>query len=619
MFSPDCTKSDDYKEITKNLYEYGQCLADYFDYNLKNNSQLKPLKSIFIKGFDNEQIWQQLEVFNRPFLKKMLVDVNKIITQKRPVTFNIDFNVKTDGLKDSTSILKTNSENVVVKKKKVRFGKKEIKEIKENDNNVVSNENFDFLDLNEMDLYLDSEDRKELEGDNPVENEEDEFIDYFGDDSGSDDDDDNVMYSDFFDLPISKEKVVNNLKDAELDDDEEVDDNDEQNDVLDTRDFDDEDMQELGDEDVGHSILDVASSDDDDELVNNTKDKYDLVNEKLRALANENLDEDFLNENKSEFEKSQFLLQKKIQNAERELLHPHNVHWQLSGETTGDVRPENSLLGEHLQYDQVTKPAPMITEDTTKTIEDLIKQRIKDKAFDDVVRKIKPNEQPFEFRRRILLDSEKSKAGLAEVYEKEYLKKQQQLSEQQDGANLSSFAAAGEVEENENRKDIRRMMRSLFRKLDALSSFHFTPKPPEPEIKIINNHPAINVEEVTPDTVSDMKLLAPEEVFSTRNKMVLQAKSERSDTDRKRARRIKKKKQATKQQFIQRKASLVNKAEIERLKKKIPPTVSNEGKKGLSSSTKFFQKLQESKEVTKLQRPKPKLSIDGSLSKKLKL
>lgn len=43
-------------------------------------------------------------------------------------------------------------------------------------------------------------------------------------------------------------------------------------------------------------------------------------------------------------------------------------------------------------------------------------------AFDDVVRKVKPKEEVFEYKKRLTLDHEKSKQSLAEIYEQEYLK-----------------------------------------------------------------------------------------------------------------------------------------------------------------------------------------------------
>lgn len=43
-------------------------------------------------------------------------------------------------------------------------------------------------------------------------------------------------------------------------------------------------------------------------------------------------------------------------------------------------------------------------------------------AWDDVVRKEKPKEEAYEYKKRLTLDHEKSKLSLAEIYEQEYLK-----------------------------------------------------------------------------------------------------------------------------------------------------------------------------------------------------
>lgn len=229
----------------------------------------------------------------------------------------------------------------------------------------------------------------------------------------------------------------------------------------------------------------------------------------------------------SNFQKKQAALREKINELEEENL--SKKHFLLRGEITGDRRPENSLLENNLDYDFVTKPAPLISEEITDKIEQIIKQRIKDQLWDDVERKKKPVELPFEYKRRLNLEQTKSKVSLAEVYEKEFLGRQTEEKKQ---------------EEPEAHKEIRKLLSQLFLKLDALSNYNFTPKPPEPEIKIINNLPSISAEEAIPITVSEGTLLAPEEVVA-RPKRPVKGDTEKDETDRKRERRLKKKKAKT--------------------------------------------------------------------------
>lgn len=138
----------------------------------------------------------------------------------------------------------------------------------------------------------------------------------------------------------------------------------------------------------------------------------DSSDEDESDTSNDNLTK---SEGKSSYELRQERLKAKIQELEDEAVAPKP--WQLMGETKAELRPDNALLEEDLFFDHTTRQAPVITEETTKTLEEIIRQRIKDQAFDDVERKIKPVYDPTEFKKKLVLDQEKSKFSLAEIYE----------------------------------------------------------------------------------------------------------------------------------------------------------------------------------------------------------
>ncbi|XP_046580189.1 U3 small nucleolar ribonucleoprotein protein MPP10-like [Haliotis rubra] len=297
----------------------------------------------------------------------------------------------------------------------------------------------------------------------------------------------------------------------------------------------------------------------------------------------------------STFEKRQEKLKKRIEHLEKASL--ADKTWQLSGEVAGPARPENSLLEEHLQFDVTTRAAPVVTEETTKSIEDIVRQRIKDKAWDDVERKVKPKGDVFEYKKRIVLDQEKSKQSLGDVYEQEFLKQQKEEKEERE-------------EEDPKHENIRKSMRSLFLKLDALSNFHYTPKEAQPELKIVSNMPTIAMEEVAPVSISDQKLLAPEEV-KEKAKRDLKGETERTTEDKKRDHRAKKERKRARQKEREQREKLVSKLnpglgnkyskekalrDLEKMGKSdssVTVMKSDSSKTSLTSSSAFFTKLQD--------------------------
>jgi U3 small nucleolar RNA-associated protein MPP10 len=119
-------------------------------------------------------------------------------------------------------------------------------------------------------------------------------------------------------------------------------------------------------------------------------------------------------------------------------------------------------------------------------------------AWDDVQRKVKPPEKPYDYQRARPLNQEKSTRSLAEVYAEEYVEKtkESQPTETEDVRHV----------------ELEKLKNTLFVKLDALANFYFTPKPPHSEPCVVSNVSAVVMEEALPTATAQHTLLAPEEV-----------------------------------------------------------------------------------------------------------
>uniref|UniRef100_A0A182NGL7 U3 small nucleolar ribonucleoprotein protein MPP10 n=1 Tax=Anopheles dirus TaxID=7168 RepID=A0A182NGL7_9DIPT len=551
-------------------------VKDIYDHGTKNpivaNDEPVPyLDELVTEEMDDEQIWQQLELKNDHFieqdLKKFLEVVSK--NEKRlqlefsSQAFAEDGSDEGAGSEDEASQqsddeyngkgeeMESGEENgdgmdsddemaearpKIVKKQKKK-GKSKSKE------SIVDDR---FFKLDDMARFLDEEDERERRKQNGL-GEKNPLIeiDYFDEHMGEDDDDAAEMkYSDFFDDEDDEEDEEDESAEEQEEEDAEAEEEDgeAESDV-------DEDEQ-----DEEEHPAEQAELSDEAEVERNRKLRFEIYNgdggmppprdlPSRKAVIDQpdSSDSEEDGEGKSDGQKSshelrQEKLKEKISNMEARLL--KDKPWQLKGEITGETRPMNSLLEEVLEYEHTTRPAPVVSEETTMRLEDVIKQRIRNKAFDDVERKVRPPDNPREYRKQLVLDGEKSKESLAQVYEQDYLK-------QLEKANPDADVQTGEEEEPKEHKEIRRMMKTVLAQLDALSNFHYTPRPAVPELKILTNTPAISMEEVAPVATSDATLLAPEEVHR-RPKGDVMSKEERTKTDQNRERRLKKRFQQTK-------------------------------------------------------------------------
>ncbi|KAF0992404.1 hypothetical protein HZS_6322, partial [Henneguya salminicola] len=199
--------------------------------------------------------------------------------------------------------------------------------------------------------------------------------------------------------------------------------------------------------------------------------------------------------------------------------------WNLLGEVDSKSRPKDSLLEKYLSFDYGCVKAPEITEKVSQQIEGIIKQRIKDKTWDDVDRKQKPiSEDKFRISRS-RISSEKSKEGLAEIYEKSYID------------NLNKIDKSSK--ERPEIIEIKKELDVVIEILDSLTNHYFAPKPSVSEIKIKNIAPAMNLEDILPVHATECLTFAPEEIAAPINDLPA-GPNEITDTQRKNFRRKKK-------------------------------------------------------------------------------
>ncbi|KAI9551530.1 hypothetical protein GHT06_021863 [Daphnia sinensis] len=623
-----------FKAITKDLY-------DSVNRNFTLQGLTRSLPQLYIDGFDEEQIWQQLELHNEPCFNILVKNVAKLLSGKdKKLTFykvevqaneveeeenekeneneedkdsvasDLSFKLpddsdndesghdddsdldETDDLKfDEYKMLDEEREERPKKNKEQSMGKIRKTEVDD-----------EFFKVGEMEKFLEKE-----EAEKPSADDDDaESIDYFEDVLSDDEENDAAIkakYRDFFrgSIPVGGPKSTSKHDGEDLEENEDDEDNI-------------EDDEEIEDEE----------QDDDDAEPREKRVKFDLDGSESEESGSDTSVHNLTKSDvKSSYEQRQERLKAKIQELEDEAVAPKP--WQLMGETKAELRPDNALLEEDLFFDHTTRQAPVITEETTKTLEEIIRQRIKDQAFDDVERKIKPVYDPTEYKKKLVLDQEKSKYSLAEIYEQEFLK-QQEIQKLEAKSSSLADAANDEPSDDQNRAALRKRMANVFAKLDALCNFNYTPRAAEPDIKIVNNMPSIVMEEIAPVTVSDANLLAPQEVQDP-TRGVLKGKTEKEKTDLLRERRKKKSAQRVRHKERERTEKAVDKANpglgnkhakarvlrnLQKAEKEGTVSLIKENRtKAPKSSTAFFRQLQEdvSASVNAVRQSKQKSSL----------
>ena len=487
----------------KGLFDYGKSVGSI---NSKKRKQ-GPLSELYVDGFDEEQIFEQLQLENKPVLKRLRKKSKLLCKQIETIRLFEDQEEEEEEEENSDSSMNSEDENdtdVEIETKEDELEdvgpssepkkrKRKVRSKKEDNSHGLNDE---FFSLEAMERFADQEEA--LMRGETQEEDEDWMNAMYGatpkqnskPEAGGD-----ARFDEFF-APPGEEM--------------------------------EEEMEEEEEEEEEEDAQDVSTSSSSDDDSSESEEEEEEKKEEIRKPAE-----------LSEFAKRQIALRDKIKALEDEAVEKRK--WTLNGEATKKKRPENSLLETVLEYDRADKMAPVITIESTQTLEDRIKQRILDEAWDDVVRIAPPDLSKDKKEELVDLSTEKSRQGLGELYEHEYMQKQ--------------FGVGNDSEERKKREEkAMTMFRTLCTTLDALSSSYSNPIPDmekELEIKVVNA-PSINMEEVLPMSVSQDMASVPEELLKRASgNAPLRGKDELS-SDKKQAMRRAKKSARRKRQIIKR-------------------------------------------------------------------
>ncbi|XP_078177792.1 U3 small nucleolar ribonucleoprotein isoform X2 [Carex rostrata] len=445
------------------------------------------------ESFDAEQIWSQIDLLSKPLLPFLRRHLARLEKQSNLHSF-----LPRPTLKSTAT------------------GKAKEDGDEEKEEELYSEE---------LELELDDEEEEE-KGDEDEENEEEKDEDEEeGEAKGVEDKFLKIKELEkFLEDGEAKEyglSVQNNKIDL---DDKDNESNDDEEDAFDLEDLDGDSEEEVANEMENARYEDFFGRQSNKGAQKKSSSKKVKFDDRPQVKEIEYQESDDENENENDennlstHEKESAKLRSTIEEMERANLEPKS--WTMIGEVTAGKRPVNSALEVDLDFEHNVKPAPVITEEVTASLEELIKKRIIDGQFDDVQRALTlPTKAPRESKE---LDESKSKKGLAEIYEEEY-------------AQTAMHATAPISVSDELKKEAEMLFKKICSKLDALSHFHFAPKPVIEDMSIQANVPALAMEEIAPIAVSDAAMLAPEEIFQGKGDIKEERELSRSDRKRRRA------------------------------------------------------------------------------------
>lgn len=515
-------------------------------------SNAKDLPRLLVDGFDREQIWEEMEVQNVPLRLHLRKRVSKLAVASKGA---IDLTLATgEQVPEAPTATEPGPEEdrEELPKKKVRAkesSKKGRREAEEPEEAVAeevpegqeaakaADGNEDFFSLDDMEKFADMADTGTMRLDEDADESDFDLLEA-GDEDG-DDEAANATFADFFGTPDGKAtksatggkaaKASQGGKKAqteESDAEEALEDEDAEEEEEEP-----EELEELDEEEKAlEAQLKALQSGEDDEGEEEEQKEED---EEGEVTGKEDGEDGAGKPGSKGKEKSVYEMDRRLQSLEEEVrkLEEEQLQeksWEMKGEVNARNRPLNSLL--EVALDQpMTHFAARRAEETAGDVEldeqamedapgadaaaerrpkldleAIIKQRIWDEAFDDVVRKaqLPPSQRPQGAEEDAVetLNFEKSRVGLGDIYAKQY------------EAEMLGHQTDQQKAEDKEKAELKQLFAKLMYKLDMLSNAHFTPRPPmagssAEGLKV----PSLKMEETIPLMVSDATLQAPEE------------------------------------------------------------------------------------------------------------
>lgn len=356
----------------------------------------------------------------------------------------------------------------------------------------------------------------------------------------------------------------------------------------------------------------AAEVDDDNEEGAGEDDE--VSNDEDELSAEEGVPQELI-QKKSAYEVNAALIAAKARELEMENVQDASAkRWDLRGEVAAGDRPENSLLAVDAEWDASlrSKRNNPLDPELTEQIEALIKERIAENRFDEVVSADLLSKAREEVNNKAVVQEDdgklgvKSQMGLAEEYERDYVERREK----------------GVREEAPKRDEgLDALWARLSVKLDALSHFDVAP-----QRRIIEDAaaaakksdlPAVMLEETTPSAVADGSMLPPEQIYTKkRGKDSTLRTSEEATTQERRAKRAAKKRtRNTKRKRLAADAQIIarlnpglgNRHEREKLRAKLTQSVDNHRTDTFTtknaSSQLFYQLSEETRKAVRSQVP----------------